>query len=68
VRFLYLDLEDYADHSRYNSTWTKNVQSVIFAILMCGWLGGMGAAGGTGASGKLLTVEEVGNIMGGMYI
>ncbi|KAF4631188.1 hypothetical protein G7Y89_g6944 [Cudoniella acicularis] len=26
---------------KYNNLWTRDVQNVVFAILLCGWLGGM---------------------------
>lgn len=46
-----------ADENRYNGMWSRDVQNVIFAILFCGWLG---------ETGKLLTIEEVGQILNGM--
>ena len=52
---------------RYNGMWSKDVQNVIFAILLCGWLGGMNVTGKTPEVGKLLTIEEVGQILGGRY-
>jgi hypothetical protein len=48
---------------RYNSMWTRDVQDVIFAILMCGWLGGLGMENKPAEAGKLLTIEEVGGIL-----
>ena len=50
---------------RYNSMWTRDVQNVIFSILLCGWLGGMAVNGKTAEQGKLLTIEEVGAILNG---
>lgn len=47
--------------------WSKDVQNVIFAILFCGWLGGMNVAGKAPEVGRLLTIEEVGEILGGMF-
>ncbi|KAG0646223.1 Translin [Hyphodiscus hymeniophilus] len=44
---------------KYNGMWSRDVQNVIFAILFCGWLGGMG----TSDAGKLLTIEEVGKVL-----
>jgi hypothetical protein len=41
--------------------WTRDVQNVVFSILFCGWLGGMGAE-----AGKLFTIEEVGKMLDGM--
>ena len=43
--------------------WTRDVQDVIFAILMCGWLGGLGMKDEPAKAGKLLTIEEVGEIL-----
>ncbi|KAI9055577.1 hypothetical protein LZ554_000523 [Drepanopeziza brunnea f. sp. 'monogermtubi'] len=47
---------------KYNGLWTRDVQNVVFSILMCGWLGGMSKDGKV-ESGKLLTIEEVGEIL-----
>ena len=54
-----------ADMLRYNALWTRDVQNVIFAILFCGWLGGMGTSTNPAKAGKLLTIEEVGMILDG---
>ena len=43
--------------------WSRDVQNVIFAILLCGWLGGFDTSTETG---KLFTIEEVGQIMNGV--
>lgn len=45
--------------------WTKDVQNVIFAILLCGWLGGMATSGKPAETGRLFTIEEVGEILNG---
>jgi hypothetical protein len=45
--------------------WTRDVQNVVFAVLFCGWLGGMGTFGVGAEPGKLFTIEEVGNILNG---
>jgi hypothetical protein len=55
-----------AKFCRYNSTWTRDIQNVVFAVLFCGWLGGMGVPGEITGPGKLLTIEEVGLILNGM--
>ncbi|EKD21363.1 uncharacterized protein L3040_000602 [Drepanopeziza brunnea f. sp. 'multigermtubi'] len=47
---------------KYNGLWTRDVQNVVFSILMCGWLGGMSKDGKV-EPGKLLTIEEVGEIL-----
>ncbi|KAF4637759.1 hypothetical protein G7Y89_g331 [Cudoniella acicularis] len=48
---------------KYNNLWTRDVQNVVFAILLCGWLGGMAMNGTAAEAGKLLTIEEVGEIL-----
>lgn len=50
---------------RYNGMWTRDVQDVVFAILMCGWLGGLGTKDTPAEAGKLFTMEEVGEILNG---
>ena len=48
---------------RYNTIWTRDVQNVIFSILLCGWLGGMATASKPAEVGRLFTIEEVGEIL-----
>ncbi|CAG8958097.1 hypothetical protein HYFRA_00000442 [Hymenoscyphus fraxineus] len=48
---------------KYNGLWTREVQNVVFSILLCGWLGGMAINGSPAEQGKLLTIEEVGQIL-----
>ncbi|KAH8599382.1 putative Translin-1 [Bisporella sp. PMI_857] len=48
---------------KYNGMWTRDVQNVIFSILFCGWLGGLGGAELVPEAGKLLTIEEVGKVL-----
>lgn len=45
--------------------WTKDVQNVIFAILLCGWLGGMATKTKAAEAGRLLTIDEVGDVLNG---
>jgi hypothetical protein len=52
---------------RYNGMWTKDIQNVIFAILMCGWLGGMATKDKPAEVGRLLTIDEVGEILNGEF-
>jgi hypothetical protein len=47
--------------------WTKDVQNVIFAILLCGWLGGMATKSKPAEAGRLLTIEEVGDVLNGKF-
>jgi hypothetical protein len=51
---------------RYNGLWTRDVQDVIFCILLCGWLGGS-LGGADGKQGRLLTIDEVGEVMKGKH-
>jgi len=48
---------------KYNGMWSRDVQNVVFAILLCGWLGGMALPSKPSQQGKLLTIEEVGEIL-----
>lgn len=45
--------------------WTKDIQNVIFAILLCGWLGGMATKSKPAEVGRLLTIDEVGDVLNG---
>jgi len=59
-------LSDVASNSpyyKYNGLWTRDVQNVIFSILLCGWLGGMAHSDKAAEAGRLLTIEEVGEIL-----
>lgn len=47
--------------------WTKDIQNVIFAILLCGWLGGMATKSKPAEAGRLLTIDEVGDVLGGEF-
>ncbi|OCL06060.1 Translin [Glonium stellatum] len=50
---------------KWNSMWSRQIQDAIFGILFCGWLGGYTteSSGGSQTQGRLLTIEEVGQIM-----
>ncbi|PSS20387.1 hypothetical protein M430DRAFT_100859 [Amorphotheca resinae ATCC 22711] len=48
---------------KYNNMWTRDVQNVVFSVLFCGWLGGVGESGVATEPGKLFTIEEVGKIL-----
>lgn len=41
------------------------MQSSIFTILFCGWLGGLATDGKPSELGRLITIEEVGDILKG---
>lgn len=56
-----------APYYKYNGLWTREVQNVVFEVLLCGYLGGMGVEGKKAEAGKLLTIEEVGGILDGMF-
>ncbi|KAK0940195.1 Translin-1 [Friedmanniomyces endolithicus] len=45
---------------KFNYAWTRQIQDVCSSILLCGWLGGFGK----GEAGQLLTIEDVGGVMG----
>ncbi|CZR53099.1 probable translin [Phialocephala subalpina] len=49
---------------KYNGIWTRDVQNVISTILLCGWLGGISSQG-TPDAGRLLTIEEIGQVLNG---
>ncbi|MCJ1246173.1 hypothetical protein MMC30_003378 [Trapelia coarctata] len=48
---------------KYNSIWTRDVQNLCFSILLCGWLGGFQVGAGEAKVGRLLTIEEVGEVL-----
>ncbi|KAK6007667.1 hypothetical protein QM012_004481 [Aureobasidium pullulans] len=48
---------------KYNGMWTRHVQDASFSILLCGYLGGFPSVGSGSQDGRLLTIEEVGQIM-----
>ncbi|MCJ1365531.1 hypothetical protein MMC16_004654 [Acarospora aff. strigata] len=48
---------------KYNGMWTRDIQTACLAIVFCGWLGGFAVEGGDGKPGRLLTIEEVGQIL-----
>ncbi|KAG9525864.1 Translin, partial [Aureobasidium melanogenum] len=48
---------------KYNGMWTRHVQDASFSILFCGYLGGFSDIGAGSQDGRLLTIEEVGQIM-----
>ena len=51
--------------SRYNYKWGRTLQDAIATVLICAWLGGMGSDSKPGEVGRLLTLEEVGEVFGG---
>ncbi|KAI5860153.1 Translin [Durotheca rogersii] len=48
---------------KYNGRWSRTVQSVVGTILLTAWLGGLGTDSNPGEIGRLLTIEEVGEIL-----
>ncbi|TRX97245.1 hypothetical protein FHL15_002039 [Xylaria flabelliformis] len=48
---------------KYNNKWSRSVQNVVGTILLTGWLGGMGTESRPGELGRLLTIEDVGEIL-----
>jgi hypothetical protein len=47
--------------------WSKDIQNLIFSVLMTGWLGGFATEERPGEVGRLFTVEEVGTIVKGKF-
>ncbi|KAK0336772.1 Translin-1 [Friedmanniomyces endolithicus] len=45
---------------KFNYAWTRQIQDACSSILLCGWLGGFGKS----EAGQLLTIEDVGEVMG----
>ncbi|OCK75689.1 Translin [Lepidopterella palustris CBS 459.81] len=48
---------------KWNAMWSRQIQDAAFGILFCGWLGGYTPKGSEAKPGRLLTIEEVGEIM-----
>ncbi|RYP46664.1 hypothetical protein DL768_007177 [Monosporascus sp. mg162] len=48
---------------KYNHRWTRSVQNVVGTILLTAWLGGLGTESRPGEVGRLLTIDEVGQIV-----
>ncbi|KAF2658921.1 Translin [Lophiostoma macrostomum CBS 122681] len=48
---------------KFNSMWTRQMQDVVFGILLWGWLGEYKQEGGDVKNGRLLTIEELGEIL-----
>ncbi len=44
------------------------MQNVVVTILLTGWLGGLATETRPGEIGRLLTIEEVGQILKGVFI
>ncbi|KAK3373565.1 Translin [Lasiosphaeria ovina] len=47
---------------KYNHMWTRMIQDAISTVLLCTWLGGMGSEARPGELGRLLTLEEIGEV------
>ncbi|KAF3018130.1 hypothetical protein G7054_g8713 [Neopestalotiopsis clavispora] len=48
---------------KYNQKWTRSVQNLIYSMLLTTWLGGLGTESRPGELGRLLRIEEVGEIL-----
>ncbi|KAI0143064.1 putative sequence-specific DNA binding protein [Xylariaceae sp. FL1272] len=48
---------------KYNHRWTRSIQNVVGSILLTAWLGGMGTDAQPGELGRLLTIEQVGEVV-----
>lgn len=51
---------------RYNQRWSRSVQNLVAVMLITAWLGGMGSESRPGEQGRLLRIEEIGEILEGM--
>ncbi|CAK7198744.1 Translin-1 [Sporothrix eucalyptigena] len=52
---------------KFNHRWTRHLQDAIFTVLLAAWLGGVSTLSSEGskpAVGRLLTLEEVGEVFG----
>lgn len=51
---------------KFNQRWTRHLQDAIYTVLLTAWLGGnIGVQGGSNELGRLLSLEEVGEVFGG---
>ncbi|RYP30897.1 hypothetical protein DL767_006029 [Monosporascus sp. MG133] len=48
---------------KYNHRWSRSIQNVVGTILLTAWLGGLGTESRPGEVGRLLTIDEVGEIL-----
>ncbi|KAI1467948.1 Translin [Daldinia caldariorum] len=48
---------------KYNHRWSRSIQNVVTTILLTGWLGGLETESRPGELGRLLTIEEVGQLL-----
>ncbi|KAH7358068.1 translin [Plectosphaerella cucumerina] len=48
---------------KYNQKWSRSIQNAIFTVVFCGWLGGLGTDSKPGELGRLVTIEEVGELL-----
>lgn len=56
------DLASNYPYYKYNFKWTRAVQDAILTVLLDSWIGGSLDTGKPGEVGRLLTLEEVGDI------
>ncbi|KAB5539542.1 Translin [Coniochaeta sp. 2T2.1] len=47
---------------KYSYRWSRNVQDAILTVLLTAWIGGMATSTSPGELGRLLTLEQVGEI------
>ncbi|KAL2266255.1 hypothetical protein VTJ83DRAFT_5607 [Remersonia thermophila] len=47
---------------KYNYKWTRMVQDAISTVVLCAWLGGLSTESKPGELGRLLTLEQVGEV------
>lgn len=51
---------------RYNHKWQRMVQDAISTVILCAWLGGLSSESTPGEVGRLLTLEDIGALFGGL--
>ncbi|AEO56061.1 hypothetical protein MYCTH_2300544 [Thermothelomyces thermophilus ATCC 42464] len=47
---------------KYNHKWSRTVQDAISTVILCAWLGGLSTESKPGELGRLLTLEDVGQV------
>ncbi|KAM7203699.1 Translin [Rhypophila sp. PSN 637] len=47
---------------KYNYKWTRTIQDSVSTVVLCAWLGGLGSETKPGAVGRLLSIEDIGEI------
>lgn len=48
---------------KYNQMWNRQIQDLVYSLLFWGWLGGYQQQGSEIKNGRLLTIEELGELL-----